>query len=102
MNFSEAHFRTKLTIQGIVYYSVVSEWNHCSRRKFNLTVSVETLIYQRVVILEIIYPNPRDWWGLLDYLMSLAQINNLIILITLWLEINNTGMIIDLTLTQLI
>jgi hypothetical protein len=69
---------------------------------FNLTVSVEILVYQRVVILEIIYPNPRDWWGLLDYLMGLAQINNLIILITLWLEINNTGMIIDLTLTQLI
>jgi hypothetical protein len=39
----------------------------------NLTVSVETLVYQRVVILEIIYPNLRDWWGLLDYLMGLVQ-----------------------------
>jgi succinate dehydrogenase hydrophobic anchor subunit len=48
----------------------------------------------------------HDWYGIdlimLDYLMGLAQINNLIILITLWLEINNTGMIIDLTLTQFI
>ena len=41
--------RTKLSIQGLVHCSVVDECNLCSRWIFNLTVSVETLVYQRTV-----------------------------------------------------
>lgn len=37
---------TRLTIQGIVHCSVVNERNHSPRWMFNLTVSIEVLVYQ--------------------------------------------------------
>jgi hypothetical protein len=87
-------FHTKLSIQGLVHCIVVNEWHSDSRWMFNLTISIETTVYKRVVVLEIIYPNLRDWWGLLDYLMGLVQIKwfNSPNVSMVW---NNTGLMVE-------
>ena len=62
--------RTKLSIQGLVHCSVVNECNLCSRRMFNLTVSVESLVYQWIVDLRLFNTCLRIWWGLLDLIWA--------------------------------
>jgi len=59
-------FHRKLSIQGIVHCLVVSERNPCPRWMFNLTISIETLIYQRTVDARLFNMCPRIWWRLLD------------------------------------
>jgi hypothetical protein len=47
------------------------------------------------VTLEIIYPNLRDWWDCWIIEWDWSKLNDLIILIYLWFEINNTGLMVE-------
>jgi hypothetical protein len=75
MNFVETHFHTKLSIQSIVHCSVVSEWIHCSRRKFNFTVSVETLVYQNCDTRDYLL-KPYRLVGIVRLLIGLGPFND--------------------------
>ena len=74
---------------------------------FNLTVSIETLVYKKMWFWDYFVTNPRVWWGLFDILWALARIifnksNKTLWYVTLSVVWFNTIRDFDWTLTQLI